>query len=236
MCQVSIATDATLSRRIRPRNYPITQGRIADRKALRVLRIRGMKKAILIGVLAAIPFSRAFAGDREELMARMGFSKEEIAGDAATHNTVTAKLDAIGGKSDPTAGESARRETNLINELRGLNIRRQQAENLAEEARHRAAVAKAEQLDAEANARKARSEPRTYSLSSYYEFLHEAKALRATAEALARKAEETRLAADAIIAKVQAAEAHLEMEQQARAEKNRLAQAEKERLARLPGH
>ena len=221
---------------IRPRNYPITQGRIADRKALRVLLIRGMKKAILIGVLATIPFSRAFAGDREELMARMGFSKEEIAGDAATHNALTAKLDAIGGKSDPMAGEFARRETNLINELRALNIRRQQAENLAEEARHRAAVAKAEQLDAETNASKARSEPQTYSLSSYHEFLHEAKAARATAEALARKAEETRLAADAIIAKVQAAEAHLEMEQQARAEKNRLARAEKERLARPPGH
>src|ERR1044071_224176 len=191
----------------------------------------GMKKVILVGLLAAISFSRAFAGEHEELMVRMGFSKEEIAGDAAAHNALTAKLDAIGGKSDPTAGESARRGTNLLNELRGLNIRRQQAENLAEEARHRAAVAKAEQLDAEANARTARSEPRTYSLSIYYEFLHEAKQARSTAEALARKAEETRLAADAIIAKVQAAEAKLEMEQQARAEKNRLARAEKERLA-----
>jgi hypothetical protein len=195
-----------------------------------------MKKAILIGLLAATPFSRATAGDREELMARMGFSREEIARDAASHNALTAKLDAIGGKSDPKAGESARRETNLINELRALNIRRQQAENLAEEARHRAAVAKAEQLDAEANARVARSEPRTYSLNSYYEFLHEAKAARATAEALARKAEETRLAADAIIAKVKAAEANLEMEQQARSEKNRLARAEQERLARAPVH
>ena len=195
-----------------------------------------MKKAILVGLLAAIPFSHAFAGDREELMARMGFSKKEIARDADAHHALTAKLDAIGGKSDPTAGESARRETNLINELRALNIRRQQAENLAEEARHRAAVAKAEQLDAEANARVARSEPRTYSLNSYYEFLHEAKAARSTAEALARKAEETRLAADAIIAKVKVAEAHLEMEQQARSAKNRLARAEKERLDHTPGH
>lgn len=204
-----------------------------------------MKKVILIGLLAAVPFGRGFAGEREELMARMGFSKEEISKDAVAHNALTGKLDANGGKSDPKVGELERRETDEINELRALNTLRQQAENLAGETRHRAVVARAEQLDAEARAQVALNETnavtdvlgvsaliRGQAWDRYYPVRDAAKEARATAEAEARTAQETRAEADATIAKVKAAEARLAIQQQARAEKNRLARAEKERLVR----
>ena len=167
-------------------------------------------------------------------MARMGFSKEEIAKDVAAHKAMTGTLNAIPGKSDPKAAAPVLREANEINKLRASRALRQQAESLVAEAQNRAALAKTKQQEAEAKAEVAVRETRkmifndgitaqTYgqALDGRDKFLEAAQEARAAAEAEARKAEQLRVAADAIIAKANAAEAKLEEERLARAVANR---------------
>ena len=113
-----------------------------------------MKKVILIGLLAAVPFGHGFAGTREELMARMGFSKEEIAKDKAAHNSLSGTLDATGGKRKATqkAAAATLREASEINKLRASRALREKAKNLAIEAEKRATLSKIMQQEAEAKA------------------------------------------------------------------------------------
>jgi hypothetical protein len=199
-----------------------------------LLEIKGMKKVILIGLLAAVSFSRGLAGTRrEELMARMGFSKEEIARDAAAHKAVAGTLDAMGGKGDPKTAASVLREADEINQLRTSRALRQEAESLAAEAEKRAALAKIKQEEAEADAEVARREARkmTYNgsgalaygkaLDARDHFVTAAQEARTLAKEEARKAEQARVAADAVIAKAKATEAKLEKERLARVVANK---------------
>jgi hypothetical protein len=194
-----------------------------------------MKEVILIGLLAVVPFCRGFAEtSREELMSRMGFSKEEIAQDAAAHNAMTGTLETIPGKSDPKAAASVLREATEVNKLRELSATRQQAENSIAEAEKKAALAKIKQQEAEEKAEVAKHETRrlalndgvsaqTYAdaLGGRDKFVREAQEARTAAKEEIRKAKETRVAATAIIAKANAAEAKLERERLARALVNR---------------
>lgn len=188
-----------------------------------------MKKWILIGLLAAVSVNHGFAGSREDLMARMGFSQEEIAKDIEAHNALTGTLDVTGGKSDPKAAALALREASEINQLRASRALRQQAESLVAQAANIAAQAKVKQEEAGSKAEVAARETRkmifndgisaqTYSqaLDGRDKFLDAAREARAVAEAEARKAEKARVAADAIIAKANAAEGKLEKERLAR--------------------
>jgi hypothetical protein len=190
-------------------------------------------KTLSIGLLALLFSSvTAFAGSREELQARMGFSKEEIAKDAAAHNALTQKLDATGGKTDPKAAASGILESNESNALRASHARRQHAESLVVEADKRAALAKISQQEAEGKAEVAVrvtqnmlfnngiSAP-TYSqaLDGREKFVHAAQEARAFAEDATRKAEQARVLADAIIAKANADETMLEQKRLARAQK-----------------
>jgi hypothetical protein len=80
-----------------------------------------VKKHILGLSLVLAGAISALGGGAEKdraLMARMGFSKEEIAKDAAAHNAVTGTLDATGGKSDPKEAALMLRDANEINKLR----------------------------------------------------------------------------------------------------------------------
>ena len=189
-----------------------------------------MKKAILIALITAVSFSRGFAGtSREELMARMGFSKEEIAKDAATHKATTGTLDTVAGKSDPQAAALVLREANEINKLRASSALRQQAERLAAEAEKRATLAKIRAEEAEAKAEMAKRETRKLiyndgisaktfgdALDGREKFVREAQEARAVAEEEARNAEQVRVKADQAIAIAKAGETKLEQERLAR--------------------
>ena len=193
-----------------------------------------MKKHIFTLLLVLTGAVGAASGgdekDREELMARMGFSKEEIAKDAAIHNATTGTLGAVGRRSDPKAAASVLREANEVNKLRELSAVRRQAESSAAEAEKRAALAKTKQQEAEEKAEVAKRETRrmarndgvsawTYgdALDGRDKFVREAKEARVAAEEETRMAKQARVAADAIIAKANAAEAKLEEERLARA-------------------
>lgn len=190
------------------------------------------KHAPWLAVLLATAIG-AFGGqdekDREELMARMGFSKEEIAKDVAAHNAVTGALGAVAGKSNPKAAAAALSEANEINKLRDLSALRQQAESLRAEAQKRAALAKTRQQEAEAQADVAVREtrrlmlndgitPQVYgqALDGRDKFLRLAEEAREAAEAAVREAEQVRVTADAAIAKAKSAEARIEAERLAR--------------------
>lgn len=168
---------------------------------------------ILIALIAAVSFSRGFAEtSREELMARMGFSKEEIAKDAAANRSTAGTL---AGKSDPKKAALVLREANEINKLRDLSAIRQRTESLIAEAEKSAALAAAK---AEAAVRATRRMIFDDSISgpAFSQALDARDQLVAAAETQARELEQARIVAAPIIAKARAAEAKLEEERLAR--------------------
>jgi hypothetical protein len=193
-----------------------------DRQALRMLEGKGMKKVILIALLATAPVSRGFAGSREELMVRMGFSKEEIAKDGAAHNGAAA------GKSDPKEAAMILRDANEVNRLRELRAIQYQAESVAAAAEKSAVLAKAKEKDAEEKAEGARRATRRMLLGGANNWMYatalddrdrlerNAQEARDASYEETRKAEQARAAANAIIAKARAEEAMLEKKRLAR--------------------
>lgn len=186
------------------------------------------KRALWFTVLLAAAISAFGDGDKKDLMARMGFSKEEIAKDVSAHKATTGILGTGAGKSDPKEAALVLREANEVNKLRELSAVRQQAESFAAAAEKEAFLAKAKQKGAEEKAESARRGIRRMALGfsntwTYANALDDrdtlernAQEAREVADEETRNAEQARVAANAIIAKAYAAERKLEEERLAR--------------------
>jgi hypothetical protein len=188
------------------------------------------KPALCLTMLLVAAISAFGGGDKKDLMARMGFSKEEIAKDVAADKPATGTRGGVAGKSDPDAAVLVLREANEINKLRASSALRQQAERLAAEAEKRATLARIRAQGAEAKAEVAKRETRKLiyndgisaktfgdALDGREKFVREAEEARAVAEEEARNAEQVRVKANEAIAIAKAGEAKLEQEGLARA-------------------
>lgn len=152
------------------------------------------KRALWFTVLLAAAISAFGDGDKKDLMARMGFSKEEIAKDGAAQKATTGTLRTVSGKSDPKEAALLLREASEVNKLRELSAIRQEARSFAEAAEEKASLAKAKQKEAEEKAEAARREIRRMAFGGSANWTY-ANALDAR-DTLERKAEEAREAAD----------------------------------------
>lgn len=174
--------------------------------------------ALILFMIAAT----AAAGDKAALMARMGFSKEEIAKETAGNPT--------GDKGDPKAAAEVLKEAEEINKLRGSAQLRRQAENMAKDAEQRASNADGAADVAERKAGDARSALRTLIYNGGFsagrpsadviadveQMESEARKARREAEKAESIAKEARQNADEICSRAKAKEDELEAKRLAR--------------------
>ena len=187
-------------------------------------------RATLVTLLLTLAVSPDWAADsREQLMARMDFSKEQISRDVEVQ-IVTAKTLETLPKSDPTTGTMAIGEAEEINQLSASRFARSQAESLAIEAEKSAAVAKAKQEKAEKKYEAARrgilyspavtAENFALALDIRTNCQREAEDARQDAQEKAATACRARESANKIIAQGEAEESKLEKERLARGTTN----------------
>src|SRR5438128_2142849 len=117
-----------------------------------------MKTIHVMGaVLTLVSVGPGFAGSREELMSRMGFSKQEIAKDESKHTELVKALDAVSPKNNSESGNAALGNAGEMNRPLTAQQIRDQAEALAQGAQEKADIAKAKQKEAEAKAEAAKA-------------------------------------------------------------------------------
>jgi len=169
-----------------------------------------MKKALgslIIGSSICFSANLVFAGEREDLMARMGFSKEEIARDKQRHDALAKKLDKIAPKNDSKPAEVALQDAVQIDQKRSENAAVQKALALAAEAETKAAEAEQRKEEAWQKYNGASSTASKLSGVAYDEgrklvnqLWHEYEKSMDESSAAARKAAEAKAAADRVSA------------------------------------
>lgn len=95
-----------------------------------------MKTTLLISALVTFSFGISFAGTREELMARMGFSRDEIARDKANHAALVKAMDANSPKIESNLDKSDNGQAADTRPRTAQQIR-DQAEAVVQEAENR---------------------------------------------------------------------------------------------------